>query len=165
MGRTRYFKQDDRDRQNIIRAAFVAPVKHLGFKAVELTDYDKGVPEDINTGIYYGEDLFGVTDTRWRDGFYNLMDFSKKDGYNPLAKFKKRLPNYPAFVLYGFGWDKVKKTVPNVRAWIFDPNVKLLEKVGGRIDRDDSLDIENEVRLPYDDLKTPEEIWKSVGLI
>lgn len=161
MGRPRYFKQGQRERQNIIRSKFVEPVKDIfNIRATELTDYKKGVPESINTVIYAGEEIFAVADTRWRSAYYPMMEFSKKDGYLPLLRFKNDFPGIPAFVIYGIGSNI------DVLAWIFDPNVELTEnKRGGRVDRDDEWDVEIMKRIPRDDLKLPEEIWKEAGLI
>jgi len=165
MDRPKYFNQFHRERQNKIRAKFIAPIKDIvGARIVETTDYTKGVPEKINTVIYFGEEIFGVADVRWRGEKYLKMEFSKKNGYLPLFRFKTLHPEIPCFVIWGFpaGGEEVGE----VWAWLLDPLKKLEEnRTGGRVDRDDELDVEAEVRVPFGWLKTPEQHWTEAGLI
>lgn len=155
----RYFKQSDRERHNKIRSKFIEPIREsANARAVEVTDYQRGIPSTINTAIYFGETLFGLADVRWRDRWYDTMDVSQRNCYMPLSIYGD-LEDIPLFIIWAVG-DGLE-----VRAWQFDSDVDIPPKKGGRTDRNDPRDKEEMVPIPTEWLETPEGIWKRSGLI
>lgn len=156
--RTQYMMSSYAKKLDAIRERFMAPIKHLGGRAVS-NDGRSGLPRQINTRIFLGDSLLAVADTRHRSRSYDPMELSMRDGYGPLVDYVKSNPGELAFVIWGFG------DALSAKVLIVDPDARVETTLGGRSDRSDPYDMDTMARIPFGWLKTPEEVWRAAGLI
>lgn len=160
MARTQYFVQSDRTCHNAIRDLFIKPIKPiLNVHATENTNYSRGVPKQLNTVIYVGNELLAVGNVLWRNRIYSEMEITKRNLYDHLARWHEKYPDIPAFVIWAFG-EKL-----DVRAWQYNPNEKYVPRPIGRFDRDDPLDAEMGIPIPIHKAEVPIQIWRRAGIL
>ena len=162
MARPLYLKQHMKEKQDEIRHAFAKP---LGLIPEERTIEGLGLAKPVNTIFYVKSENqlvpFAFADVSWRskpyDEFYADFRMSLRKRWAPIKK-KAETSGLLTFLVLGFGCG-------SVRGWWVDPTRLIKVFKGGRWDRDDPEDEEDMAAFPIGWFKTPETLFREMGLL